>query len=125
QSRDYPLSAPVLNDVLRVHMPINYVFSGGYRGFICRIFTTDDNGNFVDLSNYFFDVSDPDRTFEFEYQVPDMNIDGMNWGKYIDISFPSPGALSSDKRRGVIRPDSINYNLTEGVGVSEESPVFI
>ena len=52
-----------------------------------------------------------------EYQTP--------WGKYIEIQFPSPDKVSDQRRNNITRDNTINYNLSDGVGLSKDAPVFV
>ena len=123
QSRNYGISIPIRYDRVRVWIPVNYVFEE-YKGFHLRAYVLDNLGKWTDLSNYYFDISDVNQSDEIEYANPPLYQFEMNWGKYFDIQFPSPQKVSEQVRRGEIRPNTINSNLTDGVGLSKESPIF-
>jgi hypothetical protein len=125
QKRDYGISIPIRYDKIRVWFPTNYVFEG-YKGFHLRVFTLDfDNIKFVDLSNYFFNISDVNQIEEMDYANPPLYQSEMNWGKYIQIQFPSVTKVSDQRRLNITRENTINFNLTEGKGLSKTAPVFL
>ena len=124
QKRDYGISIPIRYDKIRIWLPTNYVFED-YKGFHLRVFTLDfDNTKFVDLSNYFFNISDVNQSDEIEYANPPLYQSEMNWGKYIEIQFPSVNKVSDQRRLNITRENTINFNLTEGKGLSKTAPVF-
>jgi len=125
QKRDYGISIPIRYDKIRVWLPTNYVFDS-YKGFHLRVYTLDfDNTKYVDLSNYFFNISDVNQSDEIQYANPPLYQSEMNWGKYIEIQFPSVTKVSDQRRLNVTRENTINYNLTEGKGLSKTAPVFM
>ena len=125
QKRDYGISIPLRYDKIRVWIPTNYVFED-MKGFSLRIFTLDfNNQKFIDLSNYFFNISDPNQSDEMEYSNPPLVEYQVPWGKYIEIQFPSPDKVSDQRRNNITRDNTINYNLSEGVGLSKDAPVFV
>jgi hypothetical protein len=124
QKRDFGISAPIRYDKLRIWFPTNWVFDD-FKGFHTRIYTLDINGKFVNLSNYFFNISDPNQSNELDYMNPFFIWGESQWGKYIQIQIPSPTKVSEQRRRNITRENTINFNLTEGVGLSKNSPIFI
>jgi len=125
QKRDYGISIPIRYDKIRVWIPTNYVFEDMY-GFSLRVFTLDfNNQKFIDLSNYFFNISDPNQSDEMEYSNPPLIEYQVPWGKYIEIQFPSPDKVSDQRRNNITRDNTINYNLSEGIGLSKDAPVFV
>ena len=125
QKRDYGISIPIRYDRIRIWFPTNYVFDQ-FKGFSLRVFTLDfNNQKFVDLSNYFFNISDPNQSDEMDYSNPPLIEYQVPWGKYIEIQFPSPNKVSDQRRNNITRDNTINYNLTEGVGLSKDAPVFV
>lgn len=125
QSKNYGISIPIRYDKIRVWTPVNYTFNE-YKGFHLRVYTLDyNNQKWVDLSNYFFDISDVNQSDEVEYSNPPIYQFEMNWGKYFEIQFPSPNKVSDQRVNNQTKPNTINFNLTDGVGLSKSSPVFI
>jgi hypothetical protein len=124
QKRDFGISAPIRYDKLRIWFPTNWVFDD-FKGFHTRIYTLDINGKFVNLSNYFFNISDPNQSNELDYMNPFFIWGESQWSKYIQIQIPSPTKVSEQRRRNITRENTINFNLTEGVGLSKNSPIFI
>jgi hypothetical protein len=125
QKRDYGISIPIRYDKIRVWLPTNYTFDN-FKGFHLRVYTLDfDNTKYVDLSNYFFNISDVNQSDEMQFANPPLYQSEMNWGKYIEIQFPSTTKVSDQRRLNITRENTINYNLTEGKGLSKTSPVLI
>lgn len=123
QNKNYGISIPIRYDKVRIWVPVNYVFEG-IKGFHLRAYVIDNLGKWVDLSNYYFDISDINQSQEVEYANPPIYQFEMNWGKYFEIQFPSPQKVSEQVRRGEIRQNTINSNLTDGSGISKTSQLF-
>jgi hypothetical protein len=126
QVRNYPTSIPLRYDTLRVHVPVNYIFSDQGIGFYVRIYTWDrTHTQIVDLSNHFYNITDANQSNEMSYgQV--FTHDEMQWGKYVDIKIPSVTKVSDQLNSdNTTKDNTINYNLTNGVGLSQQSPVMV
>lgn len=116
-------------DKLRLHLPTTYSFlDNGYIGLFIRIYTYDyNNKNIIELSSFLYDDTEVDSdkilvlNQEFFY-------DEQSWGKYISYDIPSVDAVSKQRTSTVSTnlpiTNSINFNLTKGVGLSQESPIF-
>lgn len=125
QKKDYGISIPIRYDKIRIWLPTNYVFED-FKGFHLRVYTLDfDNTKYVDLSNYFFNISDVNQSDEMQYANPPLYQSEMNWGKYIEVQFPSVTKVSDQRRLNQTRDNTINYNLTNGKGLSKDAPVFM
>ena len=125
QVKNYPQSIPVRYDTIKVHIPTNYVFDG-YKGFYIRVSSLDfDNQNRVELSNYFFNITDIDQNYKIEYSNPTLFLNESQWGKYLQIQIPSVHKVSNQRVNDVVKKSSINYNLTNGIGLSKTSPIFV
>ncbi|NPV12988.1 MAG: hypothetical protein HPY57_14575 [Ignavibacteria bacterium] len=117
-------------DKLRLHLPTTYSFSdNGYIGLWIKIYSYDyNNKNIVEFSSFLYNDTEigADSILvlnkEFFY-------DEQSWGKYITYDIPSIDAVSKQRTSSVgtnlPTTNSINYNLTKGVGISQESPIFI
>lgn len=124
QKKDFGTSIPIRYDKIRVHLPVNYIFEN-YKGIYLRVYTLDYNEEkWIDLSNYFFNISDINQSDEMQYGITFIQGE-MPWGKYLEIQFPAPGKVSEQRRNGLARENTINYNLTDGIGLSDKSPVFV
>lgn len=126
QIRNYPTSIPLRYDTLRIHVPVNYIFEDTGIGFYTRVYTWDrSQTRIIDLSNHFYNITDANQANEMEYgQV--FSHDGMQWGKYVEINLPSVNKVSDQLNSdGTTKKNTINYNLTEGVGLSQQSPIMI
>lgn len=125
QVKNYPQSIPVRYDTIKVHIPTNYVFTD-YKGFYIRVSALDfDNQNRVELSNYFFNITDIDQNYKIEYSNPVLMLNESQWGKYLQIQIPSIYKIANQRVNDVTKKNSINYNLTNGLGLSKTSPIFI
>ena len=127
QLQNYPAGAPIRFDKIIVRLPINYTF-GESIGFYLKAYTYDyTNTNLVELSNFYFDISDVSQKYLLEYTSPPLLMQEKLWGKSIEIQIPSPYAVSLQRssETGIANPNSINYNLSNGSGLSLNSPIFI
>ena len=125
QMRNFATSIPIRYDIIKVHIPVNWTF-GDYKGFYLRVYTYNfDNTKVVELSNYFFNITDIEQNYKLEYSSPILVINGKQWGKYIKVQIPATTKVSDQRVLNVTRENSINYNLTDGLGLSKNSPVFI
>lgn len=126
QDRNYTQTLPIRYDRIKLHFPINYSFEDN-AGCYIRVYALDyDNVNLVNLSQYFFDKQDQDRfNQELELSSPPTTLNGKLWGKYIEIAYPSPTELSTQRTNNIPNSNSINYNLTGGVGISNTAPIMI
>jgi hypothetical protein len=122
---DFGISAPIRYDKLKIWIPVNWTF-GDYKGFHIRIYTLDfNNENWVDLSNYYFDITDVNQSRDIQYSSQILVQYQTPWGKFFEIQFPSPNKVSDQRRNNVTRENTINFNLTNGIGISKDSPVFV
>jgi len=125
QTKDYINSMPVRHDTIKVHMPINYTF-GNYIGFHIKAYTYDNNmRNKYDISNFYIDMSDVNTLGIIGYTSPPLRYQDTLWGKCIDLNVPSIFALSKQRDGNMAKENTINYNLTNGVGLSSSSPIFL
>lgn len=125
QVRNFPSSIPIRYDTIKVHIPIDWTF-GDYKGFYMRVYTYDfNNEKEVEFSNYYFDISSVDQSYQMGFSSPILMINENQWGKYLRIDFPSPTKVSDQRLNNVTKDNTINYNFNSGVGVSKNSPVFI
>ncbi len=125
QVRNFPSSVPIRYDAIKVHIPIDWTF-GDYKGFYIRVYTYDfNNDKEVEFSNYYFDISSVDQSYQMGFSSPILMINEKQWGKYLRIDFPSPTKVSDQRVNGSTKDNTINYNFNGGVGVSKNAPVFI
>jgi hypothetical protein len=116
---------PIRHDTINIRLPINYTF-GEYIGIFLKVYAFDTLGqNTYDLSNFFFDITDLNQKKNLNYVNPPIFFQQMLWGKVISLYIPSLFAVSSQRANNVVQPNSINYNLTNGVGLNQNSPIFI
>lgn len=125
QVNNYPSGFPIQFDTIRLHFPINYTF-GQYIGFKINAYVFDVNNKYTyDISNFYYDITQGNNLYNLNYSSPPLLINAKMWGKYIDILVPSAYAISNQLTSGKPTSNTINYNLTNGIGISTTSPVFI
>jgi len=126
QDREYSQTLPIRYDRIKLHFPVNYNFDNK-AGCYVRIYAFDyNNQGLVNLSQYYFDKQDQDRfNKELSLSTPPITLNGKLWGKFIELSYPSPLAVSKQRTNNLPNPNSINYNLTGGIGISQTAPVMI
>ena len=125
QEKNYSAGNPIQHDTLKIHLPINWTF-GEYLGFYVRVYAFDSfNMKTYDLSNFYFDMTNVNQTYLLNFTTPPLLFQEKLWGKNISIDIPSLNAISSQLNGTLAKEDSINYNLTNGDGLSTTSPIFI
>lgn len=139
QLRNYSASIPIRYDKIRIHLPVSYTF-GENKGFYLRVYTFDaTEAKVVELSNYYFDISDIEQNYKLEYSSSTLYMLENQWGKYLEVQIPSVTKVSDQLVPSIakvgqsvfganslsVRENSINFNLTDGVGLSRNSPIFI
>jgi len=125
QIQNYPTSIPIRYDKVKIHLPVDYTF-GDNKGFALRIYTYDFNDQYqYELSNYYFDMTDVEQNYKLEFSSPLLYQNEKSWGKYLEIQIPSVTKISDQRVQNVTRENTINYNLTNGTGLSKNAPVFI
>ncbi len=125
QTKSFSSSTPIRHDKLVVHLPINWTF-GEYLGFYVRIFAYDVlNQTTYDLSNFYFDMTDASQGYIMNFTSPPLLFAEKLWGKNITIEFPSVSAVASQRVNNRPKVSSLNANLTNGSGLSLNTPVFI
>lgn len=125
QLKDYATGFPLKHDTIKIHLPVNYTF-GEYLGCHVRIYAFDfDNKVSYDLSSFFFDNTDVNRSYLLNYNSPPFQFNEKLWGKNLTLQIPSLDALSNQRTSSGAKTNSINANLTGGIGMSQNSPIFI
>lgn len=125
QYSNYSSGTPVRHDTLNFHIPINWTF-GEYLGFYVKVYAFDTTNTVTyDLSNFYFDMTDISQQSLLSFITPPLLFQEKLWGKQISIQIPAVSEIAAQLSNNSPRPNSINYNLTDGVGLSSTSPVFI
>ena len=124
QLRDYSEGFPIRYDTIKIHFPINYTF-GEYLGMYIRAYAFDPNSKTYDLTNFYFDKSDIDQSNLLSYDNPPLYFQEKLWGKSISLDIPSLYALSNQRTGANVKTNTINYNLTSGLGLDQSTPLFI
>lgn len=115
-------------DKIKIYFPIDFNFSL-YVGFNLRVYSLDyENKKIYNISNYFYDKSLDSNIGVVELISP-FNFNEKYWGKCITLEIPSIYNVSRDRfisnTANYAVPNTINSNLTNGVGLSQTSPIFI
>lgn len=123
QITDYNSEGPLKHDTIKLHFPVNFNFRE-YQGIFLKIYIYDfTNNKIVNLSNYLYDKN-----------VDSNNIETINnpilyenrlWDKSLTLEIPSALFLSLERTMGIPTEDSVNDILTNGVGISLTSPIFV
>lgn len=122
---NYGASEPIRFDKVKIHVPINWTF-GEYAGFYIRIYTHAKNDIVCELSNFFFDMTDISMEHLVNFTSPPMLFQEVLWGKSIDFEIPSLNNISNlIELNTAPKANSINYNISNGIGLSSTSPIFI
>ena len=125
QQRDYASGIPVRYDTIKLHLPINYTF-GQYIGAYIKVYTYGyDNRNLFEISNFYFDMSNINQSHLLNYTSPPILFQEKLWGKELDIEIPAVSERAAQRVNNVAKENSINSNLTNGLGLSITSPIFI
>lgn len=125
QVKNFGSSTPLRHDTIKVHLPINWTF-GEYLGFYIRVWTFDSsNRTQVELSNFYFDMTDVNQQYLLNFTSPPLLFQEKLWGKSVDIQIPAVSEVSSQLTNNRPIDNSLNFNLTNGVGLSLNAPIFI
>jgi hypothetical protein len=125
QLQSFPGGFPIRHDTINIRLPMNYTF-GEYLGMYLRVYALDSlSQKTYDLSNFYFDITDLDQKKNLSYVNPPLFFQQVMWGKAISLQIPSLFAVSNQRVNNVVQANSLNFNLTGGVGLNQNSPVFI
>ena len=125
QLKNYASGNPIQHDTIKIHIPISYLF-GEHLGFYIRVYAFDSiNSVTYDLSNFYFDMTDISQNGLLNFTSPPLLFQETLWGKNISVDIPSLNYISSQLTGGFPKENSINFNLTNGNGLSTTSPIFI
>ena len=125
-NRDYGTSIPLRFDKIRVHLPVNFTFGGNF-GYHLRVYTLSQGRSekpYI-LSDFFFDITNTSQSQYLAFNSPPLLIAEKLWQKNIEILVPSTYFISNQRTTGLPTEFSLNYNLTDGIGISLTSPIFI
>jgi len=125
QVKNYTTPVPIRHDTIRVHLPINWTF-GEYLGFYIKVYAFDiTNQKTYGISNFYFDMTDVSQQYLMNFTSPPLLFQEKLWGKNITIEIPSVSAISAQRVNNLAKDNSLNSNLTSGLGLSMTSPIFI
>ena len=125
QYKEFGASIPVRHDTIKIHIPINWTF-GEHLGFYIRVYGLDEtNTNPFEISNFYFDMTNVSQQYLLNYSAPPLLFQEKLWGKNIKIEIPAINELAAQKVDGLPKNDSINSNLSNGIGLSITAPIFV
>jgi len=125
QYKEFGAGIPIRHDTIKVHIPINWTF-GEHLGFYIRVYTLDEtNTNPFELSNFYFDMTNVSQQYLLNYSTPPLMFQEKLWGKNIQLEIPAVNEIAAQKTNELPKENSINYNLTNGIGLSITAPIFI
>jgi hypothetical protein len=125
QYKDYSVGIPVRHDTVKIHIPVNWTF-GEHLGFYIKVYTFDRTNTIsFDLSNFFFDMTNTSQSNLLNYSAPPLYFQEKLWGKNISIDIPAVSEVAAQLTGEYPKENSINFNLTDGIGLSSTSPIFI
>jgi hypothetical protein len=125
QYKEFGAGIPVRHDTIKVHIPINWTF-GEHLGFYIRVYTLDEtNTNPFELSNFYFDMTSTSQQYLLNYSTPPLMFQEKLWGKNIQLEIPAVNEVAAQKTNESPKENSINYNLTNGIGLSITAPIFV
>jgi hypothetical protein len=125
QLKNYSASVPLRHDRLKVMLPVNYVFNGNI-GFNLQIYTFDyNNQNQYTIANVYFDITNFGQKGMLNYASPSILFNEKLYGKYIEFDIPAISVVSNQRTGNGATPNTLNSNLTNGTGLSINSPIFI
>jgi hypothetical protein len=130
QEQSY-FSSNVPYNTVRFNFPTSFDFASlDYKGFIIRISTLDfHNKKIIPISNFFYDDTDINRQSQIQIRNKFL-YNSTEWSKYIEFKIPDLEYVANQREvdeEGLNKPidNTINYELTNGIGLSLNAPIFI
>jgi hypothetical protein len=124
QETKFVNNQPVMYDKIKIWFPIHFTFPNN-TGIYLRTYTTGYNvDDTYNLSNFYLDTTIPNDFNLINIESKSFNMNGKLWGKSITIYVPSIYEESRKRTLSVPTLGTINYNLTNGVGLSQTSPIY-
>lgn len=109
---------------VRLYFPINFQFNS-IEGFYLGVYVYDyHNEDLFWLSNFYIDLSNSVHFNMIENSGAPIRYQDKLWSKYVDVKIPSLYAESRKRTGSSATSGTINYNLTDGVGLSQTNPIF-
>jgi ASC-1-like (ASCH) protein len=125
QYKEYSSGIPVRHDTIKIHTPVNWTF-GEHLGFYIKVYTFDrTTSTTFELSNFYFDMTNTNQSYLLNYTTPPLFFQEKLWGKNISVEIPAISEVSAQISGDFPKENTINYNLTNGVGLNTSSPIFI
>lgn len=109
---------------VRLYFPLNFQFNL-IEGFYLGIYAYDyQNEELYWLSNFYIDLSISAHFNMIQNTGSPIRYQDKLWSKYVDILIPSVYSESRKRNNNSPIAGTINYNLTNGVGLSQVNPIF-
>ena len=125
QYKEYSAGIPVRHDTIKIHTPVNWTF-GEHLGFYIKVYTFDrTTSTTFELSNFYFDMTNKSQSYLLNYTTPPLFFQEKLWGKNISVEIPAISEVSAQISGDFPKENTINYNLTNSVGLNTSSPIFI
>jgi len=123
--KEYVSPTAIQHDRVKIYLPVNYKF-GEYQGFYLRLYTYDFfNKKLFEISNLFIDVNDLNQLQLIKTLSNPILYQDKVWDRFIELNVPSVYSIALQRDSNGTIPDSVNYNLTDGIGLSQTAPIFI
>ena len=123
--KEYVSPSAIQHDRVKIYLPVNYKF-GEYQGFYLRLYTYDFfNKKLFEISNFFLDVNDLNQLGLIKTLSNPILYQDKVWDRFIELNVPSVYSIALQRDSSGAINDTINFNLTEGIGLSQTAPIFI
>lgn len=116
---------PLRHDTIKLHFPTNWNF-GEYLGVFLKVYCYDfTNQKLVNLSNFYYNKYESSQDSLLGQIQPPLLYENRLWDKRIYLDIPSVNTVSQQNSSGLPIHGSVNDVLTESVGLSITTPIFI
>lgn len=116
---------PLRHDTINLHFPTNWNF-GEYLGLFLKVYCYDfTNQKIVNLSNFYYNKYESSQNDLLGQVQPPLLYESRLWDKRIYLDIPSVNAVSLQRTSGLPQSGSLNDVLTNSVGLSITTPIFI
>ena len=117
--------SPLRHDIIKLHFPTNWNFNQ-YLGVFLKVYCYDfTNQKIVNLSNFYYNKYDNSQQSLLGQITPPLLYENRLWDKRIYLDIPSVNVVSLQRSSGLPISGSVNNNLTDSIGLSITTPIFI
>ena len=122
--KEYVSPTAIQHDRVKIYLPVNYKF-GEYQGFYLRLYTYDFfNKKLFEISNFFLDVNDLNQLGLIKTLSNPILYQDKVWDRFIELNVPSVYSIALQRDSSGAINDTINFNLTEGIGYTPDIPTY-